>query len=351
MFDLDKLNKRLAEIEDLSARGDFWQDQRQAAVILQERTRLTRERDRWQRIEQDLEDAAVLAELLREAADDDDGLAELRQRLKKLTHDFSVVELEKMMSGDQDHCGAIVNINAGAGGTEAQDWAEMLLRMYLRWAEKRGWKAEIVDILAMDEGGIKSATFTVTGDYAFGNFRAESGIHRLVRISPYDAGGRRHTSFASVFVYPEIEDDVEIEILDKDLRIDTYRASGAGGQHVNKTDSAVRITHLPTNIVVQCQNERSQHKNRAMAMKILKARLYEHEMAQRQEEMDKVEETKKDIAWGSQIRSYVLHPYRLVKDHRTDQETGNVESVLDGDLDHFVEAYLLAQMNGAAAEA
>lgn len=321
-------------------------------MILRERTRLTRERERWQQIEQDLEDATVFAELLREETTEDAaGLAELRQRLKKLNHDFSVIELEKMMSGEQDHCNAIVNINAGAGGTEAQDWAEMLLRMYLRWAEKRGWKTDIVDILAMDEGGIKSATFTVAGDYAFGNFRAEIGIHRLVRISPYDAGGRRHTSFASVFVYPEIEDDVEIEILEKDLRVDTYRASGAGGQHVNKTDSAVRLTHLPTGIVVQCQNERSQHKNRAMAMKILKARLYEHELAQRQEEMDKVEEAKKDIAWGSQIRSYVLHPYRLVKDHRTDQETGNVESVLDGDLDPFVEAYLLAQMNGAAAEA
>jgi peptide chain release factor 2 len=216
--------------------------------------------------------------------------------------------------------------------------------MYLRWAEKRGWKTEIIDILPMDAGGIKSVVFTVTGDHAFGNLRSESGIHRLVRISPFDAGNRRHTSFASVYVCPEIDDSIEVEVNDSDLRIDTYRASGAGGQHVNKTDSAVRITHLPTGIVVQCQNERSQHKNRAMAMKILKARIYEKELAERRKEQEKIESSKMDIAWGSQIRSYILHPYQLVKDHRTEHETGNVNQVLDGGLDPFVEAYLLQQM-------
>lgn len=265
--------------------------------------------------------------------------------MEKLGKHLSIIELEKMMAEENDQKNAIVNINAGAGGTEAQDWVEMLLRMYLRWAEKRGWKSEIIDILPMDEGGIKNVTFTVSGDYVYGNFRSEIGIHRLVRISPFDAGNRRHTSFASVFVYPEIDDDINIEINEKDLRIDTYRASGAGGQHVNKTDSAVRITHLPSGIVVQCQNERSQHKNKAMAMKILKARLYEAEMAARQKELDKVEGTKKEIAWGSQIRSYIIHPYQMVKDHRTDFETGNVNQVLDGGLDPFVESYLLHQMN------
>jgi len=276
--------------------------------------------------------------------EDSESLAELNQQLKSLKRKLTLVRLEKLMSGEHDAGNAIVSINAGAGGTEAQDWAEMLLRMYLRWAEKRGWKTEIIDILPMDEGGIKSVVFTVTGDHAYGNLRSESGIHRLVRISPFDAGSRRHTSFASVYVCPEIDDSIEIDIQDADLRIDTYRASGAGGQHVNKTDSAVRITHLPTGIVVQCQNERSQHKNRAMAMKILKARIYEKELEERRREQEKIESSKMDIAWGSQIRSYILHPYQLVKDHRTEYETGNVNQVLDGGLDPFVEAYLLQQM-------
>ncbi len=235
-----------------------------------------------------------------------------------------------------------MSIHAGAGGTEAQDWAQMLLRMYLRWTERRGFKANIVDLLQGEEAGIKSATFTVTGDYAFGYIKAEVGIHRLVRISPFDAGARRHTSFASVFVYPDIEDDVVIEIDEKDLRVDTFRSSGAGGQHVNKTDSAVRITHMPSGIVVQCQNERSQHMNRAMAMKLLKARLYEKEIEEREKEMDKIHASKKQIAWGSQIRSYILQPYQLVKDHRTGKEVGNVNAVLDGDLDGFIEAYLMS---------
>jgi peptide chain release factor 2 len=236
---------------------------------------------------------------------------------------------------------AFVSIHAGAGGTEAQDWASMLLRMYLRWAERRGFKTALIDELEGEEAGIKSATITVSGDYAYGYLKAEVGIHRLVRISPFDAGARRHTSFAAVFVYPDIEDIIEITVEDKDLRVDTYRASGAGGQHVNKTDSAVRITHIPSGIVVQCQNERSQHMNRAMAMKLLKARLYEMEMQAREKERENMHASKKQIAWGNQIRSYVLQPYRLVKDHRTGCETGNVDAVLDGDLDDFIEAFLM----------
>jgi peptide chain release factor 2 len=246
-----------------------------------------------------------------------------------------------MLGGENDPNNAIVSIHSGAGGTEAQDWSEMLLRMYLRWAERKGFKAEIIDYLPGEEAGVKSVTFTVNGEYAYGYLKAESGIHRLVRISPFDAGKRRHTSFSSLFVYPEIKEDIVVEINEDDLRIDTYRSSGAGGQHVNKTDSAVRITHLPTNIVVQCQNERSQHKNKAMAMKVLKARLYELKRREQEEKMEQLHSTKKDIAWGSQIRSYTLQPYRLAKDHRTNLEVGNVDAVLDGDIDPFIEAYLM----------
>jgi len=343
IFDLAEMRERVSEIEEISTGENFWNDAAKAREVLQEGTRLSREINRWQAIESGLEEVMLLAGMLHEE-NDPESLAELRVRLARLEQDLTMVRLEKMMSGEHDDGNAIVSINAGAGGTEAQDWVEMLLRMYLRWAEKRGWKTGIVDILSMDEGGIKSVTFTVSGDHAYGNFRSETGIHRLVRISPFDAGKRRHTSFASVYVCPEIDDDVEVEINDSDLRVDTYRASGAGGQHVNKTDSAVRITHQPTGIVVQCQNERSQHKNRAMAMKILKARLYEKEMEERRRAQDRIENSKMEIAWGSQIRSYVLHPYQLVKDHRTDCETGSVNQVLDGGLDAFVEAFLLQQM-------
>ena len=283
----------------------------------------------------------MLLELAREG-EEEAVEQDLEQSAGRIAKEVEELEFKRMLSGENDFNNAIVSIHAGAGGTEAQDWAEMLLRMYLRWTEKRGFKAAIVDILQGEEAGIKSTTFTVTGDYAFGYLNAEVGIHRLVRISPFDAGARRHTSFASVFVYPDIEDDVVIEIDEKDLRVDTFRASGAGGQHVNKTDSAVRITHIPTGIVVQCQNERSQHMNRAMAMKLLKARLYEKEMDEREKEMDKIHATKKQIAWGSQIRSYILQPYQMVKDHRTGKEVGNVDAVLDGDIDGFIEAYLMS---------
>jgi len=256
-------------------------------------------------------------------------------------HSVHELEFKKMLSGDNDPNNAFLSIHAGAGGTEAQDWASMLLRMYLRWAERRGYTSEIVDMLEGEEAGIKSVTVLVSGDYAYGYLKAEVGIHRLVRISPFDANARRHTSFASVFVYPDVEDTIEIVIDEKDIRVDTFRASGAGGQHVNKTSSAVRITHLPTNIVVQCQNERSQHMNRAMAMKMLRARLYELEMKEREKERQKLEASKKQIAWGSQIRSYILQPYQMVKDHRTELEIGNVNAVLDGEIDPFIQTFLM----------
>ncbi len=270
-------------------------------------------------------------------------LEEIAVEAQRLAGDVRNDELKMMLKSEEDAMNAIVSIHAGAGGTESQDWTEMLLRMYLRWAENRGFRTEIIDYQAGDEAGVKSASFTLEGEYAYGYIKAEIGIHRLVRISPFDANARRHTSFASVFVYPEVDDDIIIDIDEKDLRIDTYRSTGAGGQHVNKTDSAVRITHQPTGIVVQCQNERSQHKNKAMAMKYLRSRLYELKLQEKNEKLDEMHKTKKDIAWGSQIRSYVLHPYKMVKDHRTNLEVGNAAKVLDGDLDDFINAYLIMQ--------
>jgi len=272
---------------------------------------------------------------------DEQVINDLAAELETLSSEVKGDELKMMLSSEQDPMNAIISIHAGAGGTEAQDWTEMLLRMYLRWAEKKNFKTNIIDYLPGDEAGVKSVSFTVEGEYAYGYAKAEIGIHRLVRISPFDAGARRHTSFASVFVYPEVDDEIKIDINEDDLRIDTFRSGGKGGQHVNKTDSAVRITHLPTNIVVQCQNERSQHKNKAMAMKYLKSRLYERELQLKNEKLDEENKLKKDIAWGSQIRSYVLHPYKMVKDHRTNMESGNTQKVLDGDLDDFIQAYLM----------
>jgi peptide chain release factor 2 len=294
----------------------------------------------WSSADRELSDVEVLIEL-GEESEDEETLSEVRDLLSSLDKRVGQMEFARMLSGEHDISNAIVSINAGAGGTEAQDWAEILLRMYLRWCERKGFKAEITEYQPGDEAGAKGVTFTVTGDYAYGYLKAEKGIHRLVRISPFDSNARRHTSFCSVFVFPELDDDVDIEILDKDLKVDTYRASGAGGQHINKTDSAIRITHLPTGVVVSCQNERSQHKNRATAMKQLKARLYELEMEKKENEAEALGGEKKGIAWGSQIRSYVLHPYRMVKDHRTGYEVGNADGVLDGDLDGFIEAYLL----------
>lgn len=271
--------------------------------------------------------------------EDPETVVEIQQRLKDLVRGVEQLEISQFLHGKNDPKNAIVSIHPGAGGTEAQDWAEMLLRMYLRWSERRSFETDILDYQVGDEAGLKSVTFMAKGKYAYGYLKAEVGIHRLVRISPFDAGRRRHTSFASIFVYPEV-DDIVVQIDDDDLRVDTYRASGAGGQHVNKTDSAVRITHIPTGIVVQCQNEKSQHRNKSMAMTILRARLYEYQRLKQEEKIEKLHKEKKEIAWGSQIRSYVLQPYRLVKDHRTNLEIGNVDAVLDGDIDSFIEAYL-----------
>ena len=284
----------------------------------------------------------MLLELAADATDEE-VKDEVEGNLAALIKEVEDSEFRHMLQGEHDINSAFVSINAGAGGTEAQDWVEMLLRMYLRWAEKKDFKTDIIEILAGDEAGIKNVTFSVVGDYSYGYLKAEAGIHRLVRISPYDAGKRRHTSFASVFLYPDIEDEIVVDIDESDLRIDTYRASGAGGQHVNKTDSAVRITHLPTGIVAQCQNERSQHKNKDMAMKVLKARLYELQQEEQSKKIEELHSNKKQIAWGSQIRSYVMQPYRLVKDHRTNTETGNVDAVLDGDIDPFITAYLISR--------
>jgi peptide chain release factor 2 len=283
----------------------------------------------------------ILLQLIEEQGDEKEA-QELLGKVQKSEEAIDQMEFRRMLGGEHDESNAIVSINAGAGGTEAQDWVEMLLRMYLRWGEKRGYQTKIVDILSGEEAGLKNVTFTVNGRYAYGYLKAEVGIHRLVRISPFDAGARRHTSFASVFVYPEISDDFVIEIDEKDLRVDTFRSSGAGGQHVNKTDSAVRITHLPTGIVVQCQNERSQHKNKAIALKILKARLYEKELKEKEEKFEELQNTKKEIAWGSQIRSYILHPYKMVKDHRTNKVIHQVDRVLDGEIDEFIKVYLLS---------
>jgi peptide chain release factor 2 len=277
--------------------------------------------------------------------------AEFARGLDALDQEVQAGEIKKMLSGEHDRKNAIVTIHPGAGGTESQDWAEMLLRMYLKWAERRNFRTELIDLQPAEEAGIKSATFTVTGDYAYGMLLAEAGVHRLVRISPFDQASRRHTSFASVFVWPELPEDVEVAIEEKDLRVDTYRSSGAGGQHVNVTDSAVRITHLPTGIVVSCQNERSQHKNRAQAMKVLKARLYDRKMKEQQAQLDQLGGEKKDIAFGSQIRSYVLHPYQLIKDHRTKEEVGDVNRVLGGDIDGFIKTYLMRKASGTLGQA
>jgi peptide chain release factor 2 len=274
---------------------------------------------------------------------DQESMDEVAQQLVILNKNVNVLTLDMMLDGENDRNNAIVSINAGAGGTEAQDWAEMLFRMYLRWAERQGFISEVIDFQAGDEAGIKSVTFTTKGDYAYGYLKAENGVHRLVRISPFNASGKRHTSFASVFVYPELDNEIVVDIEEKDLRIDVFRASGAGGQHVNKTSSAVRITHLPTGIVVQCQQEKSQHRNKDLAMKVLRSRLYQAQKRKQDDKLQQIHDSKDDIAWGSQIRSYVMHPYQMVKDHRIDLDVGNVNAVLDGDLESFIKGVLLAK--------
>ena len=322
----------------------FWENPEDSQKqLLKRRSQLEESLKLADQYQSSLDDLTALLELQDEG---EDVTSDLQEELSKLEESLSETELQTLLSGPHDRNHSIVTIHPGAGGTESQDWAEMLLRMYLRWAERRAYRTEVTDYQAGEEAGIKSVTFLVEGEFAYGYLSSEIGVHRLVRISPYDAAARRHTSFASVFVTPEIEEEVDIVIDEKDLRIDTYRSSGAGGQHVNVTDSAVRITHTPTGTVVQCQNERSQHRNKNTAMKILKSRLYELELEKKRKELDQQEANKAEIAWGSQIRSYVLHPYRLVKDHRTKMEIGDVDSVLNGRLDPFINEYLKRKSKG-----
>jgi len=344
-FDPDALNARVAELEQFMGDPGFWDDQKRAAAISSEHARLARRRDRYNSLSGDAEDLTQLLEL----ASDDGDLDDVQEAVNALKRQLERVQEDALFSGEYDAGDAVVTLQAATGGTDAQDWTEMLLRMYLRWAADRGFQTELIEASPGEEAGLKSATFTVSGENAYGILKAERGKHRLVRLSPFDQAHRRHTSFAQVIVSPLLPDDVDVEIDESDLRIDTYRASGAGGQHVNKTDSAVRITHLPTGIVVQCQNERSQLSNRQTAMRILKSRLAEYELEKREAELARERGALPDTGFGGEaIRSYVLHPYQLVKDHRTDLEEGNAQAVLDGRLDEFIQAYLLKQ---AAAHA
>jgi peptide chain release factor 2 len=350
VFDVDSLRARLAQLQDDSARPELWEDRERAEKVLREKSQVERELSFFDGLANTLEEGEVLLELAAEA-DDGDTWSEAAEKIDKATGELEEAEVRRLLGGENDAAGAIVSINAGAGGTDACDWAEMLLRMYLRWCETRGYRVEELDRQDGEEAGIRSVTITVSGEFAFGYLKAEEGVHRLVRISPFDSQKRRHTAFASLSVIPELDESIEVEIDEKDLRIDTYRAGGAGGQHVNKTDSAVRITHMPTNIVVQCQNERSQHKNRASAMKVLKARLHEQARREREEKLAAARGERMQIEFGSQIRSYTLHPQQRVKDHRTQVEAGNVERVLEGDLDPFIRATLMQRASSAPASA
>jgi peptide chain release factor 2 len=344
-FDPDRLRARTVELEEAMGAPGFWDDQQEAARTSAEHARLSRRLESYERLRSEADD---LGELLALASDDGE-LDEIEHTARALHGELDRLQEDSLFTGEYDAGDAVVSIHAGTGGTDAQDWAEILLRMYLRWAGERGFRTEVLETSAGEEAGIKSATFTVDGENAYGTLKAERGVHRLVRLSPFDQAHRRHTSFAQVIVSPLVPDDDDVGIDEADLRIDTYRASGAGGQHVNKTDSAVRITHVPTGIVVQCQNERSQLSNRQTAMRILKSRLAEHELEKREAELARERGEVLDTGFGSQIRSYVLHPYQLVKDHRTDVEEGNAQGVLDGDLDPFIRAYLLARATGAVA--
>jgi peptide chain release factor 2 len=348
IFDPEAMEKRLQEIESLMARTGFWDAPDQARAVLKERTAVGNRLERYQALAAETADALELFDLALAEADEEtlNDIARQAAGLKERVDRFA---LELMLDGEDDGRNAIVSINAGAGGTEAQDWAEMLFRMYSRWVERKGYALELIDYQPGEEAGIKSATFTASGENAYGYLKSEVGVHRLVRISPFNASGKRHTSFASVFVFPELENEIVVDIEEKDLRIDVFRASGSGGQHVNKTSSAVRITHLPTGIVVQCQQEKSQFRNKELAMKVLRARLYQREKQRQEERLQEIHNGKEEIAWGNQIRSYVLQPYQLVKDHRIGLEIGNVNEVLDGGLDPFIEGILLAREKKAAA--
>ena len=331
-------------MEKKSSEEGFWdQSASERTIVLKDIRRLNGIIEEWKTFHAELEELETGLSLIEEEGD-----PELQEEIQALSdradHRLSALEVRNLLGGEQDANSAILHVHAGAGGTESTDWCEMLRRMYQRWGESHGCKVDMLDFQPGEEAGMRSVTMTISGDFAYGNLKTEMGVHRLVRISPFDQAKRRHTSFASVFVYPDLEDDIEIEINESDLKIDTYRAQGAGGQHINTTDSAVRITHMPSGIVVQCQNERSQHKNKATAMRVLKARLFEREIQERESEKDKMNAQKQQIAWGSQIRSYVLHPYQMVKDHRTDTETGNAQKVLDGDLDEFIEQALLQKV-------
>jgi len=345
LFDLPVKQRRISELSDLSTQENFWADNRKARALTQEKSRLESEVNEFFELERSYLDAQVLFELAQEAQDEAT-LGEVSELVAQLAVQFEKVEFHKMLSEEADANNAILTINAGAGGTESQDWAHMLLRMYQRWAQDHDFRVELIDALPGEEAGIKSATLTITGPYAYGQLKSEAGVHRLVRISPFDSNARRHTSFTSVFVTPEIDDDFEVVINPADLRIDVYRAGGKGGQGVNTTDSAVRITHMPSGIVVACQQERSQIKNKDLAMKVLRSRLYERHLEEERKKQAAIEDTKKDIAWGSQIRSYVLHPYKMVKDHRTGHVVPTAEKTLDGDLDGFIKAYLTCRITG-----
>ena len=339
-FDIDAKRSRAAELDAVSGQNGFWNDTRAAQDVLKEIKGLKRTIEAWDKLKHDAADAQALFELAAEAGDTA-SMTECAAQLDAAEKEAAHLEFVRKLSGEDDRLPAILSIHSGAGGTESCDWCEMLFRMYCRWMENSGYSYAVLDSIPGEGAGLKSVEIDVQGDYAYGHLKAETGVHRLVRISPFDANARRHTSFASVYAYPLIEEADDFEIDEKDIRVDTYRASGAGGQHINKTDSAVRMTHIPTNIVVQCQNERSQMKNRSMAMRMLKARVRQHQKELEDKERDSKMVEKKKIEWGSQIRSYVLHPYNMVKDHRTDAETSNARGVLDGDIDQFIEAYLL----------